>query len=79
MGELAASIAHEVNQPLGAIVTNAVAAQRYLGHEAIDHDQIRAALEDVAGDARRASEVIRRTRVVRNVARSTRRRCRSTA
>jgi len=62
MGELAASIAHEVNQPLCAIVANAAAAQRYLAHETLDLDQIRAALEDVARDGKRASDVIRRTR-----------------
>ena len=62
MGELAASIAHEVNQPLCAIVANAAAAQRYLAHDTLDLAQIRAALEDVARDGRRASEVIRRTR-----------------
>jgi PAS domain S-box-containing protein len=62
MGELAASIAHEVNQPLCAIVANAAAAQRYLNHDSLDLGQIRAALEDVARDGKRASEVIRRTR-----------------
>jgi PAS domain S-box-containing protein len=62
MGELAASIAHEVNQPLCAIVANAAAAQRYLNHDSLDFGQIRAALEDVARDGKRASEVIRRTR-----------------
>ena len=62
MGELAASIAHEVNQPLCAIVANAAAAQRYLAHDTLDLAQISAALEDVARDGRRASEVIRRTR-----------------
>ena len=78
MGELAASIAHEVNQPLRAIVANAT-AQRYLTHEMLDLDQIGAALEDVAWDGKRASDVISRTRGLFERTRSTPRRYRSTA
>jgi two-component system, LuxR family, sensor kinase FixL len=62
MGGLTATIAHEVNQPLCAIVANASAALRWLGHEPLDVAQVRAALEDVIGDGKRASELIRRTR-----------------
>jgi PAS domain S-box-containing protein len=62
MGGLAATLAHEVNQPLCAIVANAAAAQRLLLRDAPDLSQVRAALEDVASDGKRASELIRRTR-----------------
>jgi PAS domain S-box-containing protein len=62
MGGLTATIAHEVNQPLCAIVTNASAALRWLGHSEPDREQIRGALEDVVQDGKRASELIRRTR-----------------
>jgi PAS domain S-box-containing protein len=62
MGELAASIAHEVNQPLGAIVSNAQAAQRLLAADDIDLDEARAALEDIAQDGQRASAVLARIR-----------------
>ncbi|MCM3905879.1 MAG: PAS domain S-box protein [Pyrinomonadaceae bacterium] len=62
MGELAASIAHEVNQPLGAIVGNADICLHWLNESQPDLQQLREALGDIAGDARRASEVITRVR-----------------
>ncbi len=62
MGELAASIAHEVNQPLGAIVGNADICLHWLDESQPDLDQLREALRDIAGDGRRASEVIARVR-----------------
>ena len=62
MGELAASIAHEVNQPLGAIVGNADICLRWLNDKEIDVSQLREALEDIASDGHRASEVISRIR-----------------
>jgi PAS domain S-box-containing protein len=62
MGELAASIAHEVNQPLGAIVGNADICLQWLGDTDPDLAQLREAIEDIAGDGRRASEVIARIR-----------------
>jgi signal transduction histidine kinase len=62
MGELAASIAHEVNQPLCAIVANAQAVQRMLHSGACDLDEARAALSDVTQDSLRASEVLARVR-----------------
>jgi PAS domain S-box-containing protein len=64
MGGLAATIAHEVNQPLCAIVANASAALRWLGSDQPDVSQMRAALEDVVHDGKRASELIRRTRAL---------------
>ena len=62
MGGLTAAIAHEVNQPLCAIVANASAALRWLGSDQPDLPQVREALTDVVCDGKRASELIRRTR-----------------
>jgi PAS domain S-box-containing protein len=62
MGELAASIAHEVNQPLCAIVSNAQAAQRLLSGEGLDVDEARLALRDIIQDGQRASAVLARIR-----------------
>jgi len=62
MGELAASIAHEVNQPLGAIVGNADICLDWIKEENPNVDQLREALEDIASDGQRASEVISRIR-----------------
>ena len=61
LGELTAGIAHEVNQPLCAIVANANACLRWLDTAAPDAD-FRGALNDVVQDSHRASEIIRRTR-----------------
>ncbi len=62
MGELAASIAHEVNQPLGAIVGNADICLRWLDGSQPDLVQLREALQDISGDGHRASQVISRIR-----------------
>ena len=62
MGELAASIAHEVNQPLGAIVGNADICLQWLKDERPNLQHLREALEDIASDGRRASDVIARIR-----------------
>ena len=62
LGEISASIAHEVNQPLAAIVANGHACLRFLGHEAPDLSYVRAAIEWIVKDANRAGEVIRRVR-----------------
>ena len=61
-GELASSLAHEVNQPLAAIVTNAQAGQRYLAREPISRSDLDEVLSDIAQQGQRASEVIRRLR-----------------
>jgi len=58
LGELTASIAHELNQPLSAIVANARAAQRLLESAKGEHQEAQEALGDIAADARRAGEVI---------------------
>lgn len=58
LGELAASIAHELNQPLSAIVANAQAANHLLAKDPPDLAESRAALDDISSDAMRAGEVI---------------------
>ena len=62
MGELVASIAHEVNQPLGAIVTNGHACVRLLSREVPDLDRSREVVGRMIKDGMRASEVIKRIR-----------------
>lgn len=62
IGELATSIAHEVSQPLTAIVANANAAMRWLVAEPPKPDEARQALSRVVSDAGRAGEVIARVR-----------------
>jgi C4-dicarboxylate-specific signal transduction histidine kinase len=62
MGELVASIAHEVNQPLGAIVTNGSACVRLLSRATPDLDKSREIIGRMIKDGMRASEVIKRIR-----------------
>ena len=62
MGELTASIAHELNQPLTAILNNARVAQRLLASEVVDVAQVREILNDIAADDKRAADVILRLR-----------------
>ena len=64
MGELAASISHEVMQPLGAGVTNAQAALRWLGAQPPNLDEVRQALGRAVKDGRRAAEIIGRIRTL---------------
>lgn len=58
LGELAASIAHELNQPLSAVVANARAAQRLLERTPPDLEEVADALEDIAAAGNRAGDVI---------------------
>jgi signal transduction histidine kinase len=64
MGELTASIAHEVNQPLGAMVANAAACARWLAAQPAEIAKTRKALDSIAADGRRAGEVIGRIRAL---------------
>jgi NO-binding membrane sensor protein with MHYT domain len=64
LGELMASISHEVNQPLAAIVTNGQVCLRLLALETPRVDEMRAAIERIVKDANRASEVIQRIRAL---------------
>jgi PAS domain S-box-containing protein len=66
LGELTASIAHEVNQPLGAVVNAAAACLRWLDGGTPNLDEARSALEWISKEAIRASEVIRRVRALAN-------------
>ena len=61
-GELTASIAHEINQPLGAILTNAETADAILKSPSPDTAELKDIVRDILHDDRRASEVIRRMR-----------------
>ena len=64
MGELAASLAHELNQPLTAILSNAQAAQRFMTANPPDLEEVREILKDIVQDDSRASEVIQRMRAL---------------
>jgi PAS domain S-box-containing protein len=64
LGELTASIAHEVNQPLAAVVANAEASLRWLDRGTPDLDAVRRSVEWVISDGNRAGEVIRRVRAL---------------
>jgi C4-dicarboxylate-specific signal transduction histidine kinase len=66
LGELTASIAHEVNQPLGAVVNAAAACRRWLDRGTPDLDEARRAVDWITNEANRASEVIRRVRALAN-------------
>ena len=68
LGELTASIAHEVNQPLAAIAMRGQAARRFLNRTVPEIDEVREAIEAIIGNADRASEVIAR---IRNLSRKT--------
>jgi PAS domain S-box-containing protein len=59
MGELAASIAHELNQPLSGITSNASAGQRFIDRGDVDLRELRDLLGDIMADGRRAGDVIR--------------------
>jgi C4-dicarboxylate-specific signal transduction histidine kinase len=62
MGELAASIAHEVNQPLTAVINNASACLRLLANRNLEPEVLRGALEGIIADGARASGVLARIR-----------------
>src|SRR6476646_5333715 len=68
MGELAASLAHEVNNPLGAMVTNASAGQRMISRGNMTTEQLNDLLADIVADGHRAREVIQG---IRNMVRKT--------
>jgi PAS domain S-box-containing protein len=64
MSEMAASIVHEINQPLAAVAANADAGQRWLARERPDIEEARAAFKRIAGDARRANAIIEEIRLM---------------
>ncbi|HKA55859.1 MAG TPA: PAS domain S-box protein, partial [Candidatus Binatia bacterium] len=75
LGEMAVSIAHEVNQPLGAIVGNADLCLRWLARETPDLVQVRDALCDIITDGHRASAVVGRIRALTKKENSPKTRC----
>jgi two-component system, LuxR family, sensor kinase FixL len=64
IGELAVSLAHELNQPLTAILSNTQAAQRFMATYPVDLAEVREILKDIVQDTNRAGEVIRRIRAL---------------
>ena len=64
LGELSGSLAHELNQPLTAILSNAQAAQRFLKHDPPRLDKIEEILADIVGSDHRAGAVIQRLRLL---------------
>jgi C4-dicarboxylate-specific signal transduction histidine kinase len=64
MGALAASISHEVNQPLAAVVTNADACVMWLSGEPPNLEEVRAAVDCIAREGTRASDIVRRIRAM---------------
>jgi PAS domain S-box-containing protein len=64
VGQLSSSLAHELNQPLGAILRNAEAAELFLQEPSPDLDEVRAILADIRKDDQRAGEVIDRMRAL---------------
>jgi C4-dicarboxylate-specific signal transduction histidine kinase len=64
LGELSGALAHELNQPLTAILSNAQAAQQFLRRDGADLDEVQEILKDIVDEDKRASEVIRRLRVL---------------
>jgi len=64
LGELSGSLAHELNHPLTAILSNAQAAQRFLAHDKADLNEVRDILRDIVDEDKRAGEVIHRLRLL---------------
>jgi signal transduction histidine kinase len=63
LGEISGSLAHELNQPLAAILANAEAGARDLGRETPDTDELRAILTDIRKDSVRAADIVKSIRV----------------
>lgn len=64
LGELAGSLAHELNQPLTAVLSNAQAAQRFLAQDQPDLNEVKDILTDIVAEDKRAGEVIHRLRLL---------------
>jgi C4-dicarboxylate-specific signal transduction histidine kinase len=64
VGQLTASIAHEVNQPISAVVTNAGAALNWLGAHPPKLDKVRESLDHIVADSKRAGDIVHRIRAL---------------
>jgi signal transduction histidine kinase len=64
LGEYSVMLSHELNQPLTAILSNAQAAQRYLDSDSPELSEVKNILDDIVRDDQRASEIIKRIRVL---------------
>jgi C4-dicarboxylate-specific signal transduction histidine kinase len=64
LGELVSALAHELNQPLAAILSNAQAASRFLDSDHLDPAELREIFDDIVQDDKRAGEVIQRLRLM---------------
>jgi len=64
LGEFSAGLAHELSQPLAAILSNAQAARRFLAKPSPDMDEVRAIVDDIIADDKRAGDVIHALRVM---------------
>lgn len=64
LGELSGALAHELNQPLTAILSNAQAAQRLLARDRIETQDLRDILQDIVAEDKRAGDIIRRLRAL---------------
>jgi PAS domain S-box-containing protein len=64
LGELSGSLAHELNQPLAAILSNAQAAQQFLKEDVFDVNELRQVLAEIVAEDKRAGEVIRHVRLL---------------
>jgi two-component system sensor kinase FixL len=64
LGGLAGSLAHELNQPLTAILSNAQATQRFLDAEVVDHAEVQDTLKDIVADSCRAGDIIKKIRAL---------------
>ena len=64
LGELSASLAHELNQPLTAMLSNAQAARRFLTGDTADPDEVNEILNDIINDNKRAADMIKRLRAL---------------
>jgi len=62
MAEVTASLSHELNQPLGAILNNAEAARRLLNTKPLDVEDLKDAVEGIIRDVGRATDIVRHTR-----------------
>jgi C4-dicarboxylate-specific signal transduction histidine kinase len=60
MGQLSAAIAHQLNQPLAAILGNAETARKLLTRQPVDHEELTEILDDIVSEDNRAAEIIRR-------------------